>query len=71
MQLESLGNIVTLTAKERIQNFKSDQSQAEKNVIERSVILSNDELTDSVLPSDFIMDGSSDSFALASVEKIT
>lgn len=40
-----------------------------KNVIERSVILCEDELDQSILPSDFNMYGDSDSLDLASVEK--
>ncbi|SHH36821.1 DNA-binding transcriptional response regulator, NtrC family, contains REC, AAA-type ATPase, and a Fis-type DNA-binding domains [Chryseolinea serpens] len=40
-----------------------------KNVIERSVILADDELTESVLPSDFAIDESRDSFELAVAEK--
>jgi two-component system NtrC family response regulator len=40
-----------------------------KNVIERSVILADDELTESVLPSDFAIDETSDSLALAVAEK--
>ena len=40
-----------------------------KNVIERSVILADKELTEAVLPSDFMMDGSGDSLELAFVEK--
>jgi len=40
-----------------------------KNVIERSVILADDELTESVLPSDFAVDESRDAFELAVAEK--
>lgn len=40
-----------------------------KNVIERSVILSEDKLTDSVLPYDFAKDESSTALDLASIEK--
>lgn len=41
-----------------------------KNVIERSVILSDDQLLESVLPSDFMTDPDSESLDLASVEKL-
>lgn len=40
-----------------------------KNVIERSVILADDELTESVLPSDFAIDEGRDAFELAVAEK--
>ncbi len=40
-----------------------------KNVIERSLILSDDALTDAVLPSDFDVDDKTDSFSLADMEK--
>jgi two-component system NtrC family response regulator len=40
-----------------------------KNVIERSLILSDDILTDAVLPSDFDVDDKADSFSLADMEK--
>jgi len=40
-----------------------------KNVIERSVILSDDELTDAILPSDFVTDENSNAFELSAVEK--
>jgi two-component system NtrC family response regulator len=40
-----------------------------KNVIERSVILADDELTESVLPSDFAIDESRNSFELAVADK--
>lgn len=40
-----------------------------KNVIERSVILSDDELTDAILPSDFVADENSNAFELSVVEK--
>jgi len=40
-----------------------------KNVIERSVILADDELTESVLPSDFAIDESRDSLELSVAEK--
>lgn len=40
-----------------------------KNVIERSVILADNELTESVLPSDFAIDESRDSLELAVAEK--
>lgn len=40
-----------------------------KNIIERSVILSDDELIESILPSDFVTDDNSNPFDLASVEK--
>jgi two-component system, NtrC family, response regulator len=40
-----------------------------KNVIERSVILSDGELTEAILPSDFATDENSNAFELASVEK--
>lgn len=40
-----------------------------KNVIERSLILSDDALTDAVLPSDFDVDEKVDSFSLADMEK--
>lgn len=41
-----------------------------KNVIERSVILSDEQLQESVLPSDFMTDRDSESLDLASVEKL-
>ena len=40
-----------------------------KNVIERSLILSDDVLTDAVLPSDFDVDDKADTFSLADMEK--
>ena len=40
-----------------------------KNVMERSVILSDGELTDAILPSDFVTDENSNAFELSSVEK--
>ena len=40
-----------------------------KNVIERSVILSDGELTEAILPSDFVTDENSNAFELSSVEK--
>jgi two-component system, NtrC family, response regulator len=40
-----------------------------KNIIERSVILADDELTESVLPLDFLTDGNDVHLDLASVEK--
>lgn len=41
-----------------------------KNIIERSVILSDDHLTSSVLPSDFSTEEMSDTFSLATMEKV-
>lgn len=40
-----------------------------KNIIERSVILSDDTLTDAVLPSDFDVDDQGDSYLLADMER--
>ena len=40
-----------------------------KNVIERSVILADNELTESVLPSDFLAESNTNQLDLASVEK--
>ena len=40
-----------------------------KNVIERSVILANDELDESVLPADFSVDSDSNVYSLAEIEK--
>ena len=40
-----------------------------KNVIERSVILCDGELSEAILPSDFVKDENSNAFELSSVEK--
>lgn len=40
-----------------------------KNVIERSVILADDKLTESLLPADFLFTGDTDTFDLSTVEK--